>query len=125
MCRGRTLAHQTASPRMWLTLAALLAFFLQSLVIQTHIHGPGDTPTIAKASSSYKSQAPAPAKSQDLNDQCRLCQELVHAGVFIAPSVAILHASQTYVFTILAVPAPAALSLAAGFAWYGRAPPRR
>jgi hypothetical protein len=120
--RVRALPRQTVSVRKWLTLAVLLAFFLQTWAVQTHIHGPAET--VAAKTVTYKVPAPVPAKSQDINDQCRLCQELVHAGNFITPSALAMPASQAFVLVatstfVLAAPAPAT-----GFAWQSRAPPR-
>jgi len=121
MRRGPAAARQAVSARKWLTLAALLAFLLQGLAVQTHVHGVGNTTAHGVA---YKPPARAPLKSQDLNDQCRLCQELVHAGIFIAPSVMALHASQVFTLALPAAPPLSARFLAAGFAWQSRAPPR-
>src|SRR3569833_2083757 len=100
--RARAIARPAPAARRWLTLAAILAFFLQSLGVQTHIHGTDSVAPVVKAVS-VQAPAPAPLKSQDQIDQCRLCQELVHAGNFITPSV-------------LTVPASALLALAAIFA---------
>jgi len=102
------------------TLVALLAFFLQSLAVQTHVHQPVQ-PAAAKTASQ---PVPAPLKGQDPIDQCRLCQELVHAGIFVTPSViAVLVGlnSGTAIFALL--PAFARTS-AKAFAWQSRAPPR-
>lgn len=123
MRRGRTIARQNVSTRKWLTLAALLAFFLQTLAVQTHVHRLAEQPVAAKTIS-YHAPAPSPLKSPDTNDQCRLCQELMHAGNFITPSALTVPASQAFVLVVtstfvLATPAPAA-----AFAWQSRAPPR-
>jgi hypothetical protein len=113
---------RTTSPRKWVTAFALLAFFLQSLAVQTHIHAPL-IPAAVKAVISQE-QAPAPLKSQDPFDQCRLCQELAHAGSFFTPAIVTLAASPS--FTIAAFAALRALphSAATAFAWQSRAPPR-
>jgi len=103
------------------TVVALLAFFLQNLLVQTHIHQliqPAQ-PIAAHL------PGPVPLKAPDPVDQCRLCQELVHAGVFLAPSASAALAGQAVTATVL-VAAPAALvSLARAFGWQSRAPPRR
>jgi len=113
--------RQTVSHQKWVTMAVLLAFFLQTFAVQTHIHGLAEQPAIAKT---YHTPAPAPLKNQDINDQCRLCQELVHAGNFITPSALAIPASQAFILAVtvtltLAAPAPAL-----AFAWRSRAPPR-
>lgn len=124
MRRGRAIARQNTGSRRWLTLAALLAFFLQGLAVQTHVHDLGPVKAPVHATTSYKAPPSAPLKSQDLNDQCRLCQELVHAGVFIAPSVAILYAGTTFTLATPLAVAPAIPLVAGSFAWRSRAPPR-
>jgi hypothetical protein len=118
---GYALARQ-ASPRKWVTVFALLAFFLQGLVVQTHVH-----PSLAPATVSavaLQDQAPAPLKTQDPLDQCRLCQELVHAGSFFTPSAVVLAASLSFTAAIFPAPRLAADGSATAFAWQSRAPPR-
>jgi hypothetical protein len=113
-----------ASPRKWVTVLALLAFFLQSLAVQTHIH-PSQAPAAVKALAALQEPGPAPIKSQDPLDQCRLCQELVHAGSFFTPAVVTLAASLSFTAAIfVALRAPPNSSTTA-FAWQSRAPPRR
>jgi len=103
------------------TVLALLAFFVQGLVVQTHIHQLVQ-PVAAKVTSL---PAPAPLKSQDPIDQCRLCQELVHAGTFVTPSASFAVASLALTTAIFTVLPSALVSLATAFAWQSRAPPRR
>jgi hypothetical protein len=107
------------------TLAALLAFFLQCLAVQTHIHQLAEVQPASVVAANIPD--PAPLKSQDPIDQgsCRLCQELLHSGVFVAPVVTVLPASQAFVIAAFtALPAFAA-TWAPAFAWRSRAPPRR
>lgn len=116
---GHTLPRM-APPRKWVTLFALLAFFLQSLAVQVHIHQQ----VLPQAAKSTTQPATPPLKNQDPVDQCRLCQELAHAGTFITPSAAFVWASLALVGTVL-TPSPLAIvSLTRPFAWQGRAPPR-
>jgi hypothetical protein len=121
--RVHALPRQSVITRKWVTLAALLAFFLQTLVVQTHVHRLAEQPVAAKAIS-YHAPAPSPLKSPDTNDQCRLCQELMHAGNFITPSALALPASQAFVLAVYSTRALAAPAPAAAFAWRSRAPPR-
>jgi hypothetical protein len=117
--------HATARPpatRKWLAVFALLSFFLQSLAVQTHIHQQLPL-TVAKAVDSGTS-APAPAKNQDPVDQCRLCQELVHAGNFVTPSAAVAIASLNFIPAIFANLASPTNRSAPSFGWQSRAPPR-
>jgi hypothetical protein len=107
--------------RQYVTLFALLAFFLQSFAVQSHIH-PLDTPaTVAAAVNNI----PAPVKTIDPVDlgSCRLCQELVHAGAFVAPSAFAVPASQSAAAVIFAALPLLAGMLAPAFAWQSRAPP--
>jgi len=111
-----------ATPRKWVTAFALLAFFLQSLTLQTHIH-------LSQAPAAVKAQAlqepgPAPVKNQDPLDQCRLCQELAHAGTFFTPSAALLTVSLNFIAAIFVPLRDPADSSAKPFAWQSRAPPR-
>lgn len=118
------LFSRPAPARRWITALALLAFFLQSLTLQTHVHQPFQ-PAVAKATTLDLGSSKVPLKSQDPVDQCRLCQELVNAGAFIAPTVvsgavdlSFAAASLAAATASMAIPAPA-------FAWQSRAPPRR
>ena len=108
--------------RKWLAVFALLSFFLQGLAVQTHVHQQFP-PSIAKTVDAGTS-APVP-KDQNPMDQCRLCQELVHAGNFVAPSSAVAVASLSFVAAIFAaLVSPKTLS-ATTFTWQSRAPPAR
>jgi hypothetical protein len=118
---GRAIS-KSAPRQRWVTLLALLAFFFQGLAVQTHIH---EQAPVAKAAADLHTPAKGPLKNQDPVDQCRLCQELVHAGTFITPPVAATPAGLTYITAIfVALSAPEAIS-AKAFAWRSRAPPRR
>jgi hypothetical protein len=105
------------------TLLALLAFFLQSLVVQSHFH-PTSQPVSAQAAAAHV-PAPAPLRGQGPVDQCRLCQELMHAGVFVTPSASFAVASLALTTAIFTVLPSALVSPATAFAWRSRAPPRR
>jgi len=111
--------HRTA--KRWVTVLALLAFFLQGLAIQSHIHELVQ-PAVAKA---LHLPAPAPLKTQDPTDHCRLCQELVHAGTFVTPSATMAFAALSFVAAIFAALPAFAGPPARAFAWQSRAPPRR
>lgn len=113
--------------RKWVALFALLTFFLQSLALQTHIHQqlPLTAGHVAEQGSLASAPAKSPLKNQDPMDQCRLCQELVHAGSFVTPSAAIAPISQIFAAALFAT-LPASLDRSAtAFTWRSRAPPRR
>ena len=119
--RPRAMAKPIPAVRRWVTLAAILAFFLQSLAVQTHIHAASG-PVVGQGSA-IQPLSPAPLKAQDPVDQCRLCHELVQAGVFVAPAVTVLPASQLVALVLFALrPAPRAPPVQA-FGWQSRAPP--
>jgi hypothetical protein len=104
-------------------LFMLVAFTVQGFALQTHIHG---TPVSAHSSIAALS-APSQPAPQDPYDpaNCALCQEMLHAGIYVAPVVA------DFIVILNAVafaPAYALLPHAATerqHSWQGRAPPRR
>jgi len=120
--QGYALARQ-ASPRKWVTVFALLAFFLQGLAVQTHVH-PSLAQPAAKTAAAQQQPGPAPVKSQDPLDQCRLCQELAYAGNFFTPSVVVLAVSLSFAAAIFAILRILADDSHTAFAWQSRAPPR-
>jgi len=105
-----------------MTFAVLLAFFLQSLAVQTHVH-PSFAPVVAKVAGLHE-QTPAPLKNLDPLDQCRLCQELAHGGNFFTPSAALLVISLNFTAAIFVPLRDPADNAAKPFAWQSRAPPR-
>jgi hypothetical protein len=121
MTRAGRAISKPAPCQRWATLFALLAFLLQGLAVQTHIHEQPLATKMAALPGSSK----APTKSQDPVDQCRLCQELVHAGTFITPSAAIAPTGLIYVTAVFLVLTGATATSATAFAWQSRAPPRR
>jgi hypothetical protein len=107
--------------RRWITALALLAFFLQSLSVQTHVHQPFE-PVATKIQTGSAPKAPL---KLDPIDQCRLCQELAHAGTFVTPSVAATSPSLNLVAARFIVLVAFATAPATAFAWQSRAPPVR
>jgi len=103
-------------------LFMLVAFTVQGFAVQTHIHG---TPASLGSSITTISTPSQPAP-QDPYDpaNCALCQEMLHAGIYVAPVVA------DFIVILNAVafaPAYALLPHAATerqHSWQGRAPPR-
>ena len=120
---GYALPRQTPAKR-WVTVFALLAFFLQGLAVQTHIHQL-IRPVAAPIAANTGTLPAAPLQSQDPLDQCRLCQELIHAGTFVTPPAAIVLFSLSFVTAIFAAPLVLSGPSARPFAWQSRAPPRR
>jgi hypothetical protein len=119
---GRTrLFSAPRSARPWVTALALLAFFFQNLAVQTHIH-QSLQPGAVKVQTDGGHKTPL---KLDPVDQCRLCQELAHAGTFITPSAAASPISLTFVAASIAKALVFAADPATAFAWQSRAPPRR
>ena len=118
--------HTTAQKPLFARLTMLLlalVFAVQSFAVQTHIHGQ---PVTALAHITHVS-APAGPAPQDPYDpaNCPLCQEMLHAGVYVVPVVVdflvILNA-------VALAPAFVLLPHAATerqHSWQSRAPPRR
>ena len=121
MTRPGRAVSKPAPHQRWVTLFALLAFFLQGLVVQTHIH---ELTPVAKTTT-QPAPVKLPFKSQDPLDQCRLCQELVHAGTFITPSAATSPVSLSFVVASFSLLLAIETAPATAFAWQSRAPPAR
>lgn len=73
-----------ALPR-WLAALALVAFFLQGLAVQTHIHGVPMGPAHGARLS-----APVAPPDADPFASCALCQEALHAGHALTPILPVL-----------------------------------
>jgi hypothetical protein len=123
-----------AEPRTAVLVFTLFAFFLQSLVTQTHIHGArfsdsgGVSGWLNKLSSGgEQGTATGSKKSQPDKDDsagCPFCQATLHSGAFVTPAAIVLSAP---VQTVSVVPLQmAALVVVAGIShfWHGRAPPQ-
>jgi len=104
-------------------LFALLAFAVQGFAVQTHIHGE---PLSAAAHITHISVPTQPAP-QDPYDptNCPLCQEMLHAGVYIAPAMvdfAVLLSAVAFAPAFELLPHAASQRQ---HGWQSRAPPRR
>jgi hypothetical protein len=115
-------ALKQPASRRFITLFALLAFFLHGIAVQGHLHQPlAPVPAIVAAS-----DLPTPLKKTDPTDQnhCRPCQEIAQAGAFVAPSASLLPGSHSVVAAVLIAAPLLADAFAPAFAWQSRAPPR-
>jgi hypothetical protein len=92
--RIRSSAPRGRSARLAITFFVLLAFTLQTYVIQTHIHGMAGFGVAAVKLDLGKSAAreQRPDKLPPANDpaNCPICQEILHTGYYVTPSVAVL-----------------------------------
>lgn len=112
---------QTAT-RRFITLFALLAFFLHGITVQGHLH-----PSIAPSSAIVAvGDLPAPLKKTEPTDQnhCRPCQEISQAGAFVAPAASALPASLGLVAAAFVTLPLLSGAIAPAFSWQSRAPPR-
>ena len=108
------------------------AFLLQSLIIQTHVHGASSTGAgfsglLAKLSTiDEPALAKVPAKQQaPKNDEtsCPFCQAAQSAGSFVAPAAFALSLPWQNVSLVPIFVAAKAHISATSHAWQGRAPP--
>ena len=115
-------ALKTSVVKRWVTALALLAFFLQGFAVQRHVHAPLAGQALAIKAASLPD--PAPLKAQDPIDQCRLCQELAHAGIYVGPSASAAAISLSFAMAVYAALPAFRPRSATAFGWQSRAPPR-
>lgn len=122
---GRTMPP--AAPitgRRLLALMALVAFLLQSMAVQTHVHPAGPQPFGPGATITAALPAHGPLNNVGTGpDACRLCQEMAHAGTYIAPAIVL-----PAIFLAITVWHRVAgdqpfLPTASSFIWQSRGPP--
>ena len=116
---------------------ALLALFVQLLVVQTHIHvppgarhivsSPISSAAIASAThadSASGTQAPRdPYPASDDPSNCPLCQEMAHSGQFISSAAALLVLPVTVSVAFIVFREALPSLVEASHSWRGRAPP--
>lgn len=106
-----------------MALAALLALFLQSLAVQSHIH-PVARHILTPATSADHLPLPGPLKSPDFDQSsCRLCQEIAHAGAYLTPTAILLPVALAYAAAPLRQESVALVRAAPAFSWQSRGPP--
>jgi hypothetical protein len=125
MKRARSIARNGHSASRLVTLFALLALFLQSFALQTHIHRLA-SPQPAAIEQAFQAPPLAPLKSQDPLDQggCRLCQEIAHSGLLAGPAVASFSIVPAVTAVSFFLESFGVAATAPPFAWQSRAPPR-
>lgn len=108
-----------------MTLFALFAFSLQSYVTQVHIHGAAGTVASASASGKSAARKQEPDKFPPADDpaNCPICQEILHAGHYIAPSADAWTPLEVAPSTATVVTAAAAIVRLPSHGWKSRAPP--
>ena len=132
--RTRLLSKRGPLHQKLILLVSLVAFVLQSYIVQTHIHfAPSiDSGIVVSKSLVTDSKAGAPTTQNSdrgrypPNDDpahCSICQEFLHAGQYLAPAPAmallltVVEVPVTIVRVIPVVIAPVSHD------WHGRAPP--
>jgi hypothetical protein len=120
------IAARLAQPRGVVLALTILAFLLQGLVTQAHIHGEyltapstGLTHVASADAASTKQKPTAP----DDEKHCPFCQEIMSAGAYVAPAPTLLLLPQQTFFAVTTeLVVPAYVNAASHF-WRGRAPP--
>jgi hypothetical protein len=103
-----------------LSLAVLVAFGLQSFLVQTHLHY---LPLSLQPMGVATAAAPGDAKAPLDADKCYLCQEYLHGGSYLTPAaIAVLPPSAVVSLLPLALVSTAP-KRAVSHNWMGRAPP--
>ena len=112
--------------RLAITLFALLAFTIQSYVTQVHIHGTARIggATLALDKSATQQQSPGKAPPGDDPANCPICQQILHAGSFVAPSAAAFVPLTLTASIVAIVIEIATLAQAYSHSWRSRAPPQ-
>ncbi len=120
--------------RPLLALIGIFAIAIQSFVVQTHIH-PQVAATFGLAQSDVAGVSataipggdayPVHGKFSTGDDasNCRLCQELIYAGRFVAPSAATLVMPVVFALLLVIFAHSTTVSQAGAYIWRSRAPP--
>jgi hypothetical protein len=125
--------RRRSAARSALALATAIAFFLQGLIIQTHIHGAaspisGFSTLLAKIAAASENDAftKIPAKNTPAKDdstRCPFCQAAQSAGSFVSPTAVVLLLPWQNVAVVPLLLAHKFHANAASHSWRGRAPP--
>lgn len=137
--RERAILARAPSPSLWAMIAiGFLALFLQSFVVQTHIHIPqgatGKAQTVSLitlAAAAVDRAVPSDAKgprdrfpiTEDPSN-CPICQEVTHSGQFVASAAILAALPVTATFSFIVFTEAAPYIFAASHTWRGRAPPK-
>lgn len=103
-------------------LLVLTAFAFQSYLVQVHIHGLPHAFVIAKQETSVST--PDGSKAPPDADHCLLCQEYLHAGIYLLPAAAAVLPSAVAVSLVRLVAVKTADGISPSHIWISRAPPR-
>jgi hypothetical protein len=110
----------------WRSIAwvLLIAFTLQSYVIQTHVHGSvGSFESAGAVKNLAKSPGHGKAPSEDGSLDCPFCQAIVHAGLFLTPAAPLLSLPSVWAECVALPIIAGAIRLSSSHNWQSRAPP--
>ena len=117
--------------RLFLALT-LVAFALQSYVVQTHIHFEGNSDFGFAAAGnlspdgqtvSAQTRNHGPSLPKDDPAHCPICQEFLHAGQYVTPTPIIALLITVVVVPIAIIREIAVTLTPVSHDWHGRAPP--
>jgi hypothetical protein len=110
--------------RLAISLFILAAFVLQSYVTQTHIHLAPESFASYSELGAAKKQLPDKFPAQDDPSNCPICQEILHSGQFVTPSIAATLLPSLSVSVIAIVTHVVVVPKTASHTWQSRGPPR-
>jgi hypothetical protein len=137
--RARTRTLRAPSLAQWAPiLIGCLALFIQSFVVQTHIHIPqriGSPQTVSLITlaaavvdgGTLHGAAKAPRDRFPITEDpsnCPLCQEVAHSGAYVASAASLAALPVTVTFSFIVFVEAAPYIFAASHTWRGRAPPQ-
>ena len=126
MRRPRRIRIASAPAKGWrfaVALLALLTFFVQSYVTQTHIHLDTASSTAGITTSAPDSpRGTHPFKDTPAN--CPICQEIAMAGHYVTPAALVFALPAQHVSIVPIQIASRFIVEAVSHDWHGRAPPQ-
>ncbi|MBS0275070.1 MAG: hypothetical protein JSR55_11890 [Proteobacteria bacterium] len=111
--------RRTSTASRLLAFVTVLAFALQSFIIQTHIHGGSLNGPAAISAAPSHSNNPHNKSPAD----CPLCQAVAHTGAFLTPTAAAL-LLPVWVQSIALCLVVQAIAVTRTHGWQSRAPPQ-
>jgi hypothetical protein len=115
-----------ARARLAIALLALIAFTVQSYLVQTHIHNlPAAIAAIGDGAgqsvSSPQKGGQLPAQSDET--KCPLCQDSLRAGTYLIPAVIIVLPPINVIAAPIVIVAQALANKSVSYIWRSRGPP--
>ncbi len=111
---------------LWLAtlFVALLALTWQSFIVQTHVHACLDgCATGLAANASSPAQLETGQSAPGAPTPCPICQEIVHAGSYLVPSLPAFHLPPSVVAWYIVAPSLTIAPRQRSHGWQSRAPP--